>query len=191
MEKLFFDTEFTGLHKDTTLISIGICDSVGTTFYAELTDYDESQVDDWIRENVIEKLRFKDKNPGGRVEPILFARKSFECKGTKLQVREWLLDWLKQYENVEFVSDVCHYDMVLLIDLLSGTALDLPEKISPACYDINQDIANFERCSMKKAFDISRNDLISKFGYKVSGKSHNALNDALTIKAIYKSLKEF
>lgn len=39
---IFFDTEFTGLHKNTTLISIGCVDENGRTFYAELTDYDES-----------------------------------------------------------------------------------------------------------------------------------------------------
>ena len=59
--KLFFDTEFTGLHKDTTLISIGIISEDERTFYAELTDYDKSQVDDWIKENVIDNLLLKDK----------------------------------------------------------------------------------------------------------------------------------
>ena len=50
--RLFFDMEFTGLHKNTTPISIGIVSEGGKTFYAEFTDYDESQCDDWIKENV-------------------------------------------------------------------------------------------------------------------------------------------
>ena len=37
--KIFFDTEFTGLHKDTSLISIGLVDEDGKTFYAEFLDY--------------------------------------------------------------------------------------------------------------------------------------------------------
>ena len=41
--KVWFDTEFTGLHKNTTLISIGLVTENGKTFYAEFTDYDESQ----------------------------------------------------------------------------------------------------------------------------------------------------
>lgn len=44
--KLFFDTEFTGLHKNTTLISIGIVSECGCKFYAELTDYDKTQIDE-------------------------------------------------------------------------------------------------------------------------------------------------
>lgn len=35
---IFFDTEFTGLHKDTTLISIGLVSETGEKFYAEFDD---------------------------------------------------------------------------------------------------------------------------------------------------------
>ena len=52
MTRLFFDTEFTGLHQKTTLISIGIVSDDSKTFYAEFTDYDKTQCDDWINENV-------------------------------------------------------------------------------------------------------------------------------------------
>ena len=38
--KLYFDTEFTGLHKNTTLISVGLIAEDGQEFYAEFTDYD-------------------------------------------------------------------------------------------------------------------------------------------------------
>lgn len=53
---LYFDTEFTGLHKNTTLISIGIIADDGKEFYGEFTDYDESLLDDWIKKNVIANL---------------------------------------------------------------------------------------------------------------------------------------
>lgn len=44
--KIFFDTEFTGLHQKTTLISIGFIAETGETFYAELTDYNKSQINE-------------------------------------------------------------------------------------------------------------------------------------------------
>ena len=56
--KLFFDTEFTGLHQHTTLISLGIVSEHGDKFYAEFIDYDKNQVNEWIRENVINNLKF-------------------------------------------------------------------------------------------------------------------------------------
>jgi len=54
--RIFFDTKFTGLHKNTTLISIGIVAEDGNTFYAELTDYDNNQIDNGIQYNVIDNL---------------------------------------------------------------------------------------------------------------------------------------
>jgi hypothetical protein len=60
--KIFFDTEFTGLHKNTTLISIGLVAETGESFYAEFTDYDKSQVNDWIKENVISKTHYLKEN---------------------------------------------------------------------------------------------------------------------------------
>ena len=58
MKQVFFDTEFTGLHQNTTLISIGLITQDEKTFYAEFTDYDKNQVDTWIQENVISNLIF-------------------------------------------------------------------------------------------------------------------------------------
>lgn len=36
MRRIFFDTKFTGLHQNTTLISIGLVSDEGERFYAEL-----------------------------------------------------------------------------------------------------------------------------------------------------------
>lgn len=59
MNKLYFDTEFTGLHQNTQLISIGIVSDNGKKFYAELNDYLPDILNKWIHENVISKLKFK------------------------------------------------------------------------------------------------------------------------------------
>lgn len=37
--KIFFDTEFTGLQQNTSLISIGLVTEDDRSFYAELVDY--------------------------------------------------------------------------------------------------------------------------------------------------------
>lgn len=39
-------------------------------------------------------------------------------------------DWIKQFDSIEFVSDVCHFDFVLLTDIF-GTVFDLPKKCCP------------------------------------------------------------
>lgn len=171
--KVFFDTEFTGLHKNTTLISIGCVDEVGRTFYAELNDYDKSQCDDWIQRNVIQNL-INDSNK------ISTKGNDWFVIGDKEYVAVAFSNWLKPYNNVQFVSDVCHYDMVLLIDLF-GTAFDLPKGVSASCHDINQDIASYYGVSEAKAFDLSRENISDI----IQGDKHNALYDARVIRSIY------
>ncbi len=75
---------------------------------------------------------------------------------------------------------------MLLIDLISGNALQMPENISPVCHDINQDIATYFNISDKDAFDKNRED-IADMKCNEDDK-HNSLHDALVIKAIYEKI---
>lgn len=190
---LFFDMEFTGLRQNTTPISLGIVSEDGKKFYAEFTDYDESQCNDWIKENVIKNLKLAgmgvgvsdtDENPPLRI-----------VMGDKRYIRQEANEWLRQFNKIQFVSDVCHYDFVLLIDLLTNgeTALDLPKNISAVCHDLNMDIARHFGISDCEAFDMSReqimNDLCGEEDI-VSGDKHNSLYDAEVIRAIYREIYE-
>lgn len=180
--KIFFDTEFTGLHKDTTLISIGLISEDRRTFYAELKDYDLDQCDDWISNNVLNHLNmYKSEN-----DRIYIPNYHV---GTKDEIAIALSNWFKQFNDVELVSDVCHYDMVLFIDLF-GTAFDLPSNVSASCYDINQDIARFYKISQAQAFDKSREEILyDKWKENaVTGDKHNALYDAKVIRQLYQIL---
>lgn len=182
--KIFLDSEFTGLHKDTTLISIGLIAEDTRSFYAEFDDYDKSQVDEWIEDNVIENL-FKDKNDGYKPADVVVY-------GNKDEISKALNEWLDDFDDtIEWVSDVSHYDFVLLIDLLVGDALKLPKYISAVCHDINQDIAEYCGISEIDAFDYSREEfLLDKFGrvMVIEGRKHNAIYDALVIMQIYYSI---
>lgn len=186
---IYFDTEFTGLHKDTTLISIGLVDEDNRLFYAEFTDYNRDQVDDWIRKNVIDNLQLPDKS-----QHTVFTHNSnnewFICSD-RATISSALNSWLSSYENITFISDVCNYDSVLLTDLITngGTALDMPKKISPVVYDINYDIARHYKVSIAEAFDMSREDIIANFN--IDGIKHNALYDAKVIKTIYNYIKSY
>lgn len=181
--ELFFDTEFTGLHKRTSLISIGIVAKNGKRFYAEFSTYKENQCDDWIRENVLKHTIISGND-------TLAARLGEDSNttvvlGSKADIRYELGEWLKQFDEVQFVSDVSHYDFVLLIDIFGG-AFDLPGNVSAACHDINQDIAKHYGISEREAFDKSREEIVSELcGEFIAGDKHNALYDAEVIKAIY------
>lgn len=184
---LYFDTEFTGLHKQTTLISIGIVSEDGEKFYAENENYKESQCDDWIKENVLKHTIL-----GGNeklADRLGKDEHTTVVLGSKADIRYELKEWLKQFNSVQFISDVCHYDMVLLIDIF-GSAFNLTGNVSAVCHDINQDIAKHYRISDREAFDKSREDIVSELcGSFIAGDKHNALYDAEVIKAIYEEVK--
>lgn len=182
--KLFFDTEFTGLHKDTTLISIGIISEDNKCFYAESTEYAKEQCcDEWIKENVINKLIIEGNQD---LYNILKNVGATFLAGTIEYIRDELKKWLKQFDTVQFVSDVSHYDFVLLIDIF-GSAFDLPENVSPSCHDINQDIAEYFNISEKEAFDLDRENIIKKLRGQINSVTyqHNSIYDAYVIKTIY------
>ena len=161
------------------MISIGLIAENGDKFYAELNDYDESQVDGWISKNVIKNLMYD-------------GRQDDDCRswyhyGNSEFIRNRLRNWLDKFESVEFISDVCHYDFVLLIDLVYGHALYMPYGVHNAsCHDINQDIAEFYGISETKAFDKSREEILKENGVIIDGSKHNAMYDAIVIKEIYK-----
>lgn len=177
--KVFFDTEFTGLHKGTTLISIGLISDNGKTFYAELTDYDRTQLNDWLMENVIKKLTLsKEKENTG------FGNNEKECwKGNKDYVALKLFRWLFQWEKVEIWSDCLAYDWVLFNNLF-GTAFDIPKNVYYIPFDI---------CTMFKLNDIDPDINREQFAFEQelpleSPEKHNALWDAKVIKKCYERL---
>lgn len=96
---------------------------------------------------------------------------------------------MKQFKYVEFVSDVSHFDFVLLIDLFYD-AFHLPKSVCPSCYDINQDIARKFNVTLQEAFDMSREDILYQH-YKdniIKGDKHNSLYDAKVIRELYQIL---
>ncbi len=172
--KIFFDTEFTGLHKNTTLISIGLVSECGKTFYAELTDYDKTQIDEWLQDNVIKNLTLENEGYFGGYEKMNLLGNT-DLLQTKLR------DWLNQFEKVEMWSDCLAYDWVLFNNIF-GTAFDIPKNVYYIPFDI---------CTLMKEKgidpDISREEFS---GLKGNCKKHNALWDAKVIKACYDKLKQ-
>lgn len=196
-KKVYFDTEFTGLHQGTSLISIGLITEKGKEFYAECNDYNLLECNDWIMDNVIVNLVFKDRYYYKETD------KSLNICANKLTIakrlREWLSNQFSDSDEIQFVSDCSHYDFVLIVDLLTAgvgtsfpsTAFDLPKNVVPVCHDINQDIATHFNISLKEAFDMSREEILIKNQIRVQGKKHNSLYDAKVIKMISENLYRF
>lgn len=191
--KVFFDTEFTGLHQQTTLISIGMVAEDGRTFYAEFNDYDAGQIDDWLQKNVIYRLLFKEPPEGqqeywaqSRVKPdvSLHSAWNLQLRGDKADVANSLREWLSQFDSIEIWSDCLAYDWVLFCDLFGG-AMRIPENVYYIPFDI---------CTLLMAQGVDPDVNREEFAVgwlddpgEVPHK-HNALWDAKVIKACYSRL---
>jgi len=189
--KVFLDTEFTGLHQNTTLISIGCVAENGAEFYGECMDYDHKQVDDWLRDNVIAHLRWDD-------ESIVLDPSIYEIYATRDKVADLLRLWLEKevYINapIEIWSDCLAYDWVLFCELFGG-AFGIPNCV----YYIPFDLATFFKIKGVDP-DVNREEFVTKMvvegsngsfigsGNIIDGPKHNALHDARVIKACYEKL---
>lgn len=174
--KIFFDTEFTGLHQNATLISIGLIAETGQTFYAELTDYDKSQIDEWLQENVINNLTLdylKSNIENAGVTDTTDSN-NIKYQGAKSHLKVELEKWFSQFDAVEMWSDCLAYDWVLFNQIF-GHAFNIPKNIYYIPFDLS---------SLLKIYgydpDLSRKEFSGS-----DEPNHNALSDAKMIKACF------
>lgn len=180
LTKVFLDTEFTGLHLRTTLISIALVADSGQEFYAEFTDYDRKQISPWIEENVLNRLQLKTEKTG-----VYHNHELTKVKGDRIEIASQLRMWLSQFTAIEIWADVLAYDWVLFCELFGG-ALNIPEHIFYSPFDL----ATFFRL---KGFI----DPVSKYERDVKrflfaetdiSQQHNSLADARAELICYKKL---
>jgi hypothetical protein len=228
--KLFVDFEFTSLSPDAQPISIGIVSeeiprlsesdqfhkfaltgdetvlSDSKSFYAEFSDFDINRCDDWVKENVVGKLK------GVRNgEFKCYIENGFEppkSSTVDILIPE-LKQWLSQFSDyqIQFVVDCGTWDWYHLLQLIgkweeisnnycshckteahrdsyfySKTGLPkLAYNISPVPLDLNDIIAFKQGISIKEAFDLNREELT---GSKALIIDENLIPDGKTIEEI-------
>lgn len=200
-----FDTEMTDLRKDDDIISIGLQTSDSShAFYAEVNDFDKNKMSEWVADNVISNLlandhdtyysiKSLDEDRDGVSTAIVFMKNTF--REVSISLNSWLDNVMEKYDDIQFVSDVSHYDFVHLIDLITnkGSGIDLRKDVSISIIDINQFL---DMSSIRKEFniawsevssDVNREGIVEMIkGEKLQNVSkHNALFDAAVINAIF------
>lgn len=190
--KVFFDTEFTGLHKDTSLLSIGLVDELNNKFYAESSidtretflNYADLATAQWVQEHVIPNFILKDMEPN-TVKFDELDHTKYVYGAPNYIANELRLWFSRQFDvpgktTFEMWSDCLAYDWVLFCDLFGG-AMKVPSNIYYIPFDI---------CTLFKTRgvdpDINREEFAG-----ITGPKHNALHDAKVIKACYEKLTAF
>jgi 3' exoribonuclease, RNase T-like len=169
--KIFLDTEFTGLHQKTSLLSIGIISDDHRTFYAELTDYHQEEINDWLRANVLAHFRFGETNCEGT---------DWYVHGDSAIVGTQLRQWFSVYDKgeVQVWADVLAYDWVLFCELFGG-AMQLPEQVYYLPFDV---------ATLLLAKGIDPDIHRETFVQLPDAQKHNALWDARVTKAVYEKI---
>lgn len=171
--RLYLDCEFTGLHQNTSLISIALVsgheeeDHRRKAFYGINSAYDKSQVNTWIQRNVIDNLEIKLKED----EKLYVWLDMEHCQSCPDVLCHELRKWIKQFDEVEIWCDVLAYDWVLFCELFGG-AFKIPKNV----YYIPFDFGTLLRVNNIDP-DISRSKLAKKFS-GINIREHNALWDA-------------
>ena len=195
--KLFIDLEFTGLHQATTPISLGIISECGKTFYAEFTDYDRSQLNDWLEENIIPNTWVAVHEPITSMGEVVGDSRWADVHvfGSSDYIKPFLEKWLLQFEKIVIWSDCLAYDWVLF-NQIWGHAFSIPENIYYIAMDIctvfemnniDPDISREEYCEIENFTEEKTKVLYNDF----KSVKHNALWDAFIIRECYKKLTNF
>lgn len=199
---LFFDFEFTSLSPDAQIISLGIISDevafrfpnpepktvtmddripIYKSFYSEFSDFDINRCDDWVKENVVSKLKFYGKGDKLRCSNE-YDGNSWDGFNDTVEIKRGLKEYLSQFSGyqIQFVTDCGTFDWYWLLQLLAEWDLKrvelcngfmttgylaktglpkLPANISPVPFDLNDLIAIKKGITPMEAFNLDRDEL--------------------------------
>lgn len=187
MAKLFADLEFTRLHQQTTIISLGLISEDGQQqFYAEFTDYAKDQVDEWLQENILSQLLFQDRQNNF----IQRTNGLTEAKGDISYIVTTpggLNDWIYGLKDtaVTFSSFGLSYDLVLFRELFHIANVPRPDKLTHFNYDISTLFQEYVGDPSAPYTPYAK----ERFLGLERDQKHNALFDAKVAREIYLRIK--
>lgn len=219
--KYFIDFEFIeGFHKPIfgkkrhfiDLISVGIVCEDGREYYAISKEFNPKDADNWVRENVINKLPKRNvdfyDSPRQKQEARLW--KSNKQIAEEIRAFVYYTGWeidppvhahkLKEKGEIEFYGYYCDYDWVLFCSLF-GRMIDLPKRYPMYCIDLKQTLDEKAFLSRRSFRESDRHDSTTTEGmlsilkehkdYPKQENEHNALADAKWNFELYKWLCKF
>ena len=185
--KYFLDTEFIEKPNTIQLISIGIVADDGSAYYAVSSEYKYNDADDWVKENVIDKIHqeFIQSYHGDDRNKILdlvgnkkgksldtFVKKHYKRVKHISQIKQEIIQFIGN-DKPEFWGYYADYDWVIFCWIF-GKMIDLPRDWPMYCNDLKQ---------LSKSLNAPK--------FPEPKDEHNALSDAKWNKEMYAYLKAF
>lgn len=189
------------------LISIGILAGDGRQYYAISNEFKFNDADDWVKENVISKLKFWKNGINNQKGEWIYGMEAANFGGKtnkqiayeifrfihypvykkwddKISFIEEIVDsaYKQGEEDHEFYAYYADYDWVLFCSLF-GRMIDLPKGFPMYCNDLKQEldqkIINAGNCIDRKSFDKHLEYCKSLVSYPKQTNEHDALSDAI------------
>lgn len=179
------------------------------SFYAEFTCFDINRCDDWVKENVVGKLKY---NTYDKFLPE-YGVADMSGKGSTSLIKLWLYRYLEQFSGyqIQIVVDCGTFDWYHFLQLVAewdevrtnetydresdGKVCDryrmcglpkLPSNISPVPLDLNDLIAFKNGISVKEAFELYREKLADELnGFEWWKASEKVINDICKHNALW------
>lgn len=116
------------------------------SFYAEFSDFDINRCDDWVKDNVVGKLMFNEKEVHTQLKD-----NTLEIKNITSEIISAIKGWLEQFQDyeIQFVCDCGTFDWYHLLQLI-GEWEEIPTYISVDVNSIPIDMTLEDVCKMYK-----------------------------------------
>lgn len=202
--RFFYDTEFLERGPDypVALISIGIVREDEQSLYLVNRDAPWNDIGDhkWLRENVVPSLplvlgRTEQLTEGVRVPTWTIAWEATAPVYPREEIRDAVRDFCIPPAKVAKIAGptemwgwYADYDHVLLSQLF-GTMIDLPKGMPMYTRDLKQEVDLW--CEQHPHTRGAVQDALARADARVEGTEHNALSDALQLKARYEEFAAY
>lgn len=174
MKLVFLDTEYTGEHAYATLVSLGLATLEGESLYLTLNDYDQDQVTDWLRDNVLN---------------LIDESQNISSFAAYQKVSQWL-EAYSAGDQIHLVSAGLGSDLLLLFELWRFARPEL--KYFHALHCLPAYLNHAKHFDLNTLFfvagvnpDINRESFIN---YSLQGERHHALYDAQVVRECFLKL---
>lgn len=178
MKFVFLDTEFTGEHGKTTLVSLGMITMDDQTLEINFNDYNKKQVSKWLKKNVLCKLKKKI---------------SYSSRVAFNKIKNFLENY-SSGDKISLVTAGKTLDLSLLFDLYKYSK-KIKKKNFHWLHDLPDYLSHNGHLDLNTIFFLAgiKNINREKFAnLKIKNKKHNALYDAIVVKECFnKLLKKF
>ena len=178
MKTVFLDTEFTGEHGRTTLVSIAMVTLDNQILELNLNDYNKKQVSSWLKKNVLKNISKTNQ---------LNKKKAFEK----------ISSFLHKYSSgkkIHIVTAGKTLDLTLLFDLYKFSKKN-KKKNFHWLYDLPHYLSHDNHLDLNTMFLLAGYKKINREKFanlKIKKNKHNALYDAMVVKECFiKLLKKF